>query len=253
MPAGTTSWYVKFAAKPSGPFALEQLHNLAATGVLTSDHLVSSDGQDWQKASTIPGLDFSGVKPTQTQAPGRKITAICECGSSFDVPASFAGTRRPCPSCGRKCLVASDQTSDAVARALQSMRLTKPDPPRLFGIATWAGLLVSIVTIVLALAYLLTLLLRGDVELSLLFVVVAGCILTIPGLFKLVVFLELRKGRRWAWVAVQVLAVLEFASSIAGVAQFGSLWLLHLTIPAILYGSLLPLLYTAKVQEYCSD
>jgi hypothetical protein len=45
--------------------------------------------------------------------PSDKISVTCLCGSSFRVPVSFAGMMRPCPNCGRRALVASDQSSTA--------------------------------------------------------------------------------------------------------------------------------------------
>jgi hypothetical protein len=41
----------------------------------------------------------------QDRTPGRTIVVPCGCGISFSVPVSFAGTKRPCPQCARKCRV----------------------------------------------------------------------------------------------------------------------------------------------------
>jgi hypothetical protein len=53
-----------------------------------------------------PCRDGAGrVVYLQDRTPGRTVTVSCGCGFAFAVPASFAGTLRPCPRCGQKSLV----------------------------------------------------------------------------------------------------------------------------------------------------
>jgi hypothetical protein len=60
-------------------------------------------------------LPYTGPDPLVNNdcPPSDRISVTCLCGSSFRVPVSFAGMMRPCPNCGRRCLVASDQSSTA--------------------------------------------------------------------------------------------------------------------------------------------
>ncbi|HZZ82278.1 MAG TPA: hypothetical protein VFE62_27520 [Gemmataceae bacterium] len=43
--------------------------------------------------------------------PGRMIVIRCSCGFTSSAPVSFIGTQRPCPKCGKKILVPSDDGS----------------------------------------------------------------------------------------------------------------------------------------------
>jgi hypothetical protein len=244
-------WYVKFTEKVSGPFAQEQLQKLAANGVLTPDHLVSSDCTEWQRASVLEGVTFQSADGMRTEAPSRKITATCECGKSFEVPASFAGTKRPCPACGRKCLIPSDRVADAMAEAIRSRPFLEAQRPTVFNVVTYAGLLTSAVAIVFSIAYpFLFVQLANMPVLSLLSI---GGFVAVPALFKFLIFLELRAGKRWAWLAVQIFAVFEITPLLVLSAKLGLPWLVNLAIQATLYCSLLATLYTTSVQEYCSE
>ena len=63
------SWLVRHQDKSYGPFSLEQLQSLVASGRLVPDSKVSLDGQIWSSAGKVKGLTFSKLAPT----PGRPI------------------------------------------------------------------------------------------------------------------------------------------------------------------------------------
>jgi hypothetical protein len=63
------SWLVRSQDRSYGPFSLEQLQSLVASGRLVPASPVSLDGQVWTSAGKVKGLAFSNLAPV----PGRPI------------------------------------------------------------------------------------------------------------------------------------------------------------------------------------
>ncbi len=54
-------WLVRFGDKVRGPYDLEELKQLRKRGELGRFHLVSIDGDTWEKAMTLPGVFASSA------------------------------------------------------------------------------------------------------------------------------------------------------------------------------------------------
>ncbi|MDO5567557.1 MAG: DUF4339 domain-containing protein, partial [Planctomycetia bacterium] len=61
-------YYIRVAGQTYGPYPFQQLQGFVREGRITPQSEVSSDGQIWVAASTIPGL--FGAQPTAPVSPG---------------------------------------------------------------------------------------------------------------------------------------------------------------------------------------
>lgn len=94
-------WYVRFPEKISGPFSIEQLQKLAGTGKITSSHQVSPGREQWVTALSLGCLTFGSAMHAPEPA-SAAVVLTCECGHTWMVPATFAGTKHKCPQCAHK-------------------------------------------------------------------------------------------------------------------------------------------------------
>jgi len=136
-----------------------------------------------------------------------------------------------------------------LSRAAQLTPFGEARRPVYFGLATAFGLALSAFGVVGSIAFL-------SVDQNFWFPVrMQGALLfgLCISLVRFAVLLDLRDGRRRAWVAIQVMAAMEILLSIVGIIRFGRLGVVSTVIPVVLYACLLPILYTAKVQEFCAD
>jgi len=58
-------WYVQTSSGKAGPFASAKLRQLAQTGKIARESLVSLDGKNWSPASRVKGLVFAETPPAQ--------------------------------------------------------------------------------------------------------------------------------------------------------------------------------------------
>jgi hypothetical protein len=251
MESEIPGWWVRFPEKISGPFSLEQLQRLVANGRITPDHLVSRDRTEWQVASLIAGLVFQSSDTAHVASQGAGISVNCSCGNTFSVATTFAGTVRPCPKCGFKCQVPSatavGERSGVAGTAEESHWNSRPV---FFGAVTAAGIAWSTFGFIyfLALPFLFgTNPARGN---ELVGLIVAGLLFTLG---RLLVFFELRDGKRWAWVAIQVLAAAETLFLLLAVVVVGPQIIFISLVQILIYCSLVPTLYTQKVQEFFTE
>jgi GYF domain 2 len=248
MDSEISGWWVRFPEKMTGPFSLEQLQKLVANGRVTPNHLVSSDRVEWQPASLVAGLDFQLADTARVASRGAGISVNCNCGNTFSVATTFAKAVRPCPKCGSKCRVPSatvvGEWSGIAGAAEGSHGTTRP---AFFGALTAAGLAWSTFGFIyfLALPFLFgTNPARGNEVVSL---TVVGLLFTLG---RLLVFFELRDGKRWAWVAIQVLAATETLFLLLAVAAVGPQIIFLSIVQILIYFCIVPILYTLKVQEF---
>jgi hypothetical protein len=248
MAAATPQWYVKFKEKPIGPFSHEQLQGFATQGVLSPDHPVSCDSQQWVSANSVKGLTFNVGGRRSAAVPGRRISVKCECANSFDVLFSYCGTLRPCPQCGRKCLVSTDESRQTLIDVEQPGQSAVPLRPAAFGDLTALGAAFWAIVMAFLFVWPFSLQLNVGYFIQLLVAIIFAA----PAFVPFVVLLELRNGKRWAWFGIQIVAVTETLFSLLEVCGGGSpIFLVLLVGQLILYGFLLPLLYSPEVQDYC--
>jgi hypothetical protein len=103
--AVANSWLVRHQDKSYGPFSLEQLQSLVASGRVIPDSPVSLDGQIWTSAGKVKGLVFANLAPTpgrpiplspvQAAAPIPLAVQPGLTGARADVPLASAATPAP--------------------------------------------------------------------------------------------------------------------------------------------------------------
>jgi hypothetical protein len=59
------TWYVQTPSGKAGPFTSSKLRQLAQTGKISPESLVSLDGKKWAAASRVKGLVFAAPSPAQ--------------------------------------------------------------------------------------------------------------------------------------------------------------------------------------------
>src|SRR6185295_1393107 len=87
-------FYVKFPDKTSGPFTIEQLQKLIRRGRVTSDHLISKDGEKWEPAATNSALDFTLLSGSEDRSEETPSSYCPRCS------APIAASAVQCPDCG---------------------------------------------------------------------------------------------------------------------------------------------------------
>jgi hypothetical protein len=80
------SWFFASEGKQQGPYPEAQLRELIASGAVTAETLVWTEGMaGWQKAGEIPGL-FSGTSgPPDVPAPGGQMTSAGHGGGPLSI------------------------------------------------------------------------------------------------------------------------------------------------------------------------
>ncbi|MBI1903023.1 MAG: DUF4339 domain-containing protein [Planctomycetia bacterium] len=230
-------WFVQFPDKTSGPFTFAQLQKLAQTGRLAPVHLVSDNELTWKEAGQVAGLAFAAADAVD-KLPRGHMLARCSCGKEYAVLGSYAGTMRPCPKCGAKNLVPlnSAATDDTEVRPA-----TRP-----LLLAVWTIALVALTA---------GLMVGGTWHYFRFFRTNASWDLTVlaallGGAAQVFLLFELRSGKSWAWIGIQVLwAVAAFALFVAP----GD-WVQSLLRAVALLAAVLPFwahLYAPGVATYC--
>lgn len=187
-------WFVRFPEKVSGPFTFEQLQKLADSGRLSSQCMVTRDELVWHTADKVANLQFSQVD-TVEQIPKQHLLIRCKCGKEYAVQSSYSGTMRPCPKCGEKNKVPINSMADEGAPMGPVAR------PGL--LSAWTVFLIGVY--LAAVAVLATLLIRNwyfQFTTPYTMYYVWALIFAAAQVFFL---FELRAGRSFAWVGIQIL------------------------------------------------
>jgi hypothetical protein len=80
------SWFFASEGKQQGPYPEARLHELIASGTVTVETLVWSEGMTgWQKAGDIPGLLAGGSGPPTVPAPGGQMTSAGHGGGPLSI------------------------------------------------------------------------------------------------------------------------------------------------------------------------